>query len=293
MAFVELILATLAKSRVPIGVLLNILLGTAGVLLGIAAVTYIPHGMSAAQTHIGPPTFATFAANAVWPAIAALVLILLHRYLPRRLQLTGQYLALGPRQHALWIVALGVVGGSTLWAWACPQVWIAQALPFILVVPAVILLAAVMLQQEGDAPSLRREVDSARARNDSTFVPAWARGLANSIVAGAAVSMALLVWALMSRLPMGVGGLREKCVQIEVSTVGMPLLARTALVGAAATKRKSPGSEMTLPTRILRKDEREAFLWMSTGQGVTVPLERIGITLDYHEGTAGCAGDGA
>ena len=289
MPLVELLLASIPDPRDRIVVLLR----GAGVLLGILAVACFLHAMTAVQTHIGLPSLTTLALNAVWPALAALVLILMHRYLPRLLLQIGQCLAVGQRQYAWCMCALGLVGASTLWAWLHPTDKRAQALPSAMLMLAIIPLGAVMALRDSEAVAQRRPTDVMPEEDDALLVPAWARSLANVIVVSSALTMTLVVWGLMSRLPVGAGGLREKCVQIDVSTVGMPAPARRALVGAAAAKRKSPGREMTMPTRILRRDGREAFLWMGTGQGVTVPLDRIGVILDYDEGTSGCTGDAA
>jgi hypothetical protein len=287
MAFFESVLAIL-ESRVPVGVRLAV----AGALTYVAFVTLVPHILTAVQTHIGLPSITTLTANALLPGGAVLILFLMHRYLPEQLFLAAQYLAAGWRKRALGIGALAVVGGSTLWAWLRPDARFVRPLPHGLMVLSLILLAAVILFQR-ETPGSNCSEQAEPPNNGSRFVPAWARTLSTSIVASSAVVLALLVWTIMFRLPVGAGGLREKCVQLEISTAGMPVRARRALVGAAAAKHKSPGKEMTLPTRILRKDEREAFLWMSSGQGITVPLERIGITLDYDEGIAGCVADGA
>jgi hypothetical protein len=287
MALVESVLAIL-ESRVRFGVLLVV----TGVLAYIAFVTAVPHSLAAVQTHIGLPSLTTLTVDAVLPAIAVLILILMHRYLPEQLLLAAQHLAVGWRPHALAIGAVALVGGSTLWAWLRPDARSAAGLPHVFMVPSLILLAAVILFQR-DKPGTSRAEHAEPLNDGSRPVPDWARTLSNSIVAGSAVVLAVLAWAAMLRLPIGAGGLREKCVQLEISTAGMPSPARRALVGEVAAKHKSPGREMTLPTRILRKDEHEVFLWMSTGQGITVPLERIGVTLDYDEGTTGCVGNGA
>lgn len=284
MSFVELVLAIIEKLRPRPSVLARI----AGVLCGIVAVAFFLHALSAAQTHMGLPSLTTLGMNLLWPAAAAIVLFVIWRLLPRQLWRVARYFDLGSRPHALWIGALGLVAGCTLWAWLHPESRRAQTLPSLSMVPGVILLGA-LISYRSEASSAN--VDAYSEAHEAPRVPAWARSMANSIMAGAAVSMALLVWAIMSRLPVGAGGLREKCVEVEVSTIGMPAPARKALVGAAAAKRKSRGREMTLPARILRRNGQEVFLWMSTGQGITVPMERIGIILDHDESKAGCGGN--
>lgn len=281
MSLIELVLVIIEKLRPRRSVLASI----AGVSCGIVAVAFFLHVLSAAQTHIGLPSLTALGMNLLWPAAAAIVLFLIWRSLPRQLWRVARYFALGSRPHALWMGAIGLVAGCTLWAWLHPESRRAQTLPSLSMVPGVVLLGA-LISYRSEASSA--DVYASAETHEAPRVPAWARSMTNSIVAGAAVSMALLVWGIMSRLPVAAGGLRDRCVQVEVSTVGMPAPARKALVGAAAARRKSPGREMTLPARILRKNGREAFLWLSTGQGITVPVERIGIILDYEEDTAGC-----
>jgi hypothetical protein len=110
-----------------------------------------------------------------------------------------------------------------------------------------------------------------------------ARFATDVLVGSLALVCVGLVYEIVARLPLGAGGMREKCVQIEVSTAGMPLRARQELVGRLAEEYPSPGTEMTLPARILRKDSTEAFLWMSTRKGVTVPLSKVGVIVDLDD----------
>lgn len=258
------------------------------VLVGVGFFAYLPHALSALTTHIGLPSATTLLVTAFWPALGAFLLYVIARFLPGGIVRAVHALNTSKRRWAAGIAGLSLLGLSVVAVLIWPELQVVRSLAgLVLLVALLVGGIALVLIAARVGPRAGKPLCESTA-DEFAEIAAQARGATNVIV-GSFSSVAILVaYGLMARLPLSVGGLREPCVRVAISAADLPAGVREVLLGDLAKRPAPAGFELTLPARILRRDETEAFLWMSTGRGVTIPQRRIGGIVDYDEAPDGC-----
>lgn len=257
-------------------------------LVGIAFATYLPHASTALTTHVGLPSATTLLVSAFWPALAVFLLYLTARFLPGGITWAVCALRTNKRRWAAGIAGISILLISLVAVLFWPELRLVRGLASLALLVAIVAggIALMLLAARRESRASRRSHEP--DPHGFVEIAAHARAATNVVVASSSVIALLVAYGLMARLLLGVGGLREPCVRVAVSTSDLPSGVRDLLLGGLAKKPSSPGLELTLPARILRKDATEAFLWMSTGRGVTIPQGRIGGIMDWDDAPDGC-----
>jgi hypothetical protein len=257
-------------------------------LIGIAFAAYVPHALSALTTHVGLPSATTLLVSAFWPAFAVFLLYLTARFLPGRIGWAVRALHTSQRRWAAGIAGISVLVISVVAVLFWPELRLVRGLASLALLVAIVAggIALMFVAARRESRASRRSGEP--APHGFVEIAAHARAATNVVVASSSVIALLVAYGLMARLPLGVGGLREPCVRVAVLTTDLPSGVRDVLLGDLAKKPAPSGLELTLPARILRNDATEAFLWMSTGRGVTIPQGRIGGIVDFDDVPDGC-----
>lgn len=258
-------------------------------LVGVAVVAYLPHAFTAATTHIGLPSATTLLASSFWPALAAFLLCVVYHFLPRGIVWAVHALGPSSRRWAAGVIAICVLAVTLVGALVWRDERVVRGAASLVFVAAVLAGGvALMFAAAGLSPRVD-EGSSESKRQRVAEIETHARAATTTIVLSFTIVAVLLVWSAMARLPLGVGGLREPCVRVAVSAADLPAGVRNALLGDLAKNSAGAGPELTPPTRILKKDATEAFLWMGAGRGVTIPVSRISAIEDFDEASNGCS----
>jgi len=203
-------------------------------LVGVAVATCLPHAIVGASTHIGLPSATTLLVSSFWPALGAFLLYVTYQFLPRGIVWSLRVLGPGKRRYTavvvgIWVLAASVVG---VLGWPEERVVLGTA-RLVLVAAGAVGVVALMLAASGLKPGVFDRVGDPELHDDAE-IAAQARAATLTLVLSSAVVMVLLVWNVMARLPLGVGGLAGPCVRVAVSAADLPAGVRDVLLGKLA-----------------------------------------------------------